>query len=96
LVKLLKFLSDLRNKFCIEKEADASLLAKAYIKTFSSYEGKRVLNDLALRANMYISSYTQADPYTTVFREGQRSLFLHILYNLDETYTIETIHEREQ
>jgi len=56
-----------------------------YLETFSSGEGKRVLDDLRLSYGDRISfDESHPDGQVTAFREGQRSVYLGILYLMDE------------
>lgn len=57
---------------------EAERLAKAYKTLLTSEEGWLILQDLALYANLYNSSFCAGDPAQTAFNEGQRELFLHI------------------
>lgn len=60
-------------------------LSKKYGQVFQSPEGQSVLADLGSVCNFLRSSYSPVDPSdATAFREGQRSVFLHILSQLQQ------------
>ena len=54
-----------------------SELQQAYSKTFSSEEGRKVLEDLA---KVCFAKFTTIHelPHMTCFNEGQRAVYLHI------------------
>jgi hypothetical protein len=56
-------------------------LYAAYLDLFSSPNGQVILEDMKLGFNDRVSHVKQ-DPYTTAFNEGQRSVYLHILGNI--------------
>lgn len=53
-------------------------LREDYKKTFSTEEGKRVLNDLAYRCYYNTTTFVPKDEHSTMLNEGARCLFLHI------------------
>jgi len=59
-------------------------LKEDYLATFSTDAGKRVLTDLANRCFAGRTSFN-GDAYQTVFNEGRRSIYIHIVgtMNLD-------------
>ena len=57
---------------------------KIYCRTFSSNDGKMILEDLATTCGMYRSNFVQGSTEYTSFLEGQRSLFLYICAQLAE------------
>ena len=50
---------------------------KLYQRIFKSEDGEKLLEDLEKRCNVESTSFSK-DPYETAFREGQRSVILHI------------------
>ena len=71
----------------ILNDADKSLkiLKGDYSFTFSSEEGKRVMEDLEQAYYNRISF--SRDPYATAFNEGQRAVIVRILNLLKEDIT---------
>ncbi len=63
---------------------DKDELHKIYCRTFSSNDGKMILEDLATTCGMYRSNFVQGSSEYTSFLEGQRSLFLYICSQLAE------------
>lgn len=54
-----------------------------YKKVFEADEGQRVLRDLMIGFNFGHNVYAPGDdPMTVAFRDGQRSVVLHILHTL--------------
>tara|TARA_R100001086_G_scaffold221738_1_gene139068 strand:+ start:3121 stop:3384 length:264 start_codon:yes stop_codon:yes gene_type:complete len=63
-------------------EKSLKILAESYKFTFSSDEGKRVLEDLE-QAYYHRISFSR-DPYATAFNEGQRAVIVRIKNLLKE------------
>lgn len=59
------------------EQAQREAILKAYHVTFTSTSGAEVLEDLS-KTYLMVESHTPGDPYTTAFREGQRSIVLQI------------------
>lgn len=57
-------------------------VAQEYLDIFSSISGKAVLEDMRKSFGDRLS-HTKGDPYETAFREGQRDVYLRILYLTD-------------
>jgi hypothetical protein len=57
-------------------------IQKDYLSCFSSASGQRVLEDMKKSYNDR-SSHAD-DPYDTAFNEGQRSVYLSILFLMEE------------
>jgi hypothetical protein len=55
--------------------------ANDYVFTFSTGEGKRVLEDLRAAYGDRLS-YVKGDPFETSRKEGQREVYLHILHQI--------------
>jgi len=49
-----------------------------YRATFSTAAGKRVLEDLSIRCFVKTPTFKDFDTNAMVYREGRRSVFLHI------------------
>jgi hypothetical protein len=52
--------------------------------TFSTREGFEVLKDIAIMCHAQSISYVPGDQMETVFREGERNVFLYILAQLSD------------
>ena len=59
-------------------------LRQIYLRTFSSKDGKLILEDLANISGMYRTNFTQGNSDYTSFLEGHRALFLHICSQLED------------
>ena len=72
-------------------------LQKAYHATFSSTQGKTVLNDLELR-NWTRRPTISAQPHFMAYREGQRSVLLYIktMMEVDTKRLREMVEEMER
>ena len=69
----------LRNAWGHKPAAEQEALVKAYRRIAESRDGQRVLLDLARYANVLNSSYAPGDAHQTLFNEGQRDVYLHIM-----------------
>lgn len=65
-------------------EKEIEKLRYMYKETYSSENGKKVLEDLEKRCNMRNSSYVAGDANATIFEEGKRAVILHIYNMLEE------------
>jgi len=76
---------------------DQMQLQKDYKFTFSSTEGKRVLNDLEIR-NWIRTPTISGERHMMAYREGQRSVLLHIksMIDLDPKRIREMIEQMER
>lgn len=70
-------------------------LHEAYYGTFTSPDGKLVLQHLIKVGHVTSSTFVAGDPNMTAFREGQRHIVLSILRNVnkDTTALIKQIEE---
>jgi hypothetical protein len=70
-------------------------LHENYLVTFTSKEGQKVLAHLCKVAKVTESSHTPGDPYTTAFKEGQRSIVTSILkyINKDQSEFIKQVED---
>jgi len=68
-----------------QKQQDREQLYKAYRQLFTGDAGKAVLEDLASMSGMYRSNFVQDNANHTSFLEGQRSLFLYICSQIENT-----------
>ena len=71
----------------VEQVLSNNDLAEIYNRIFSTNDGKIVLQDLATVSGMYRSNFTHNSSDYTVFREGQRALFLYICSQLENNIT---------
>lgn len=60
----------------------------AYLRTFETEHGKKVLADLERRCFLKDMTFDR-DPYITAFQEGTRSVVLHINHMRDMEYGME-------
>lgn len=58
-------------------------IQKDYLSCFTSSSGQRVLEDMK-KSYSDRSSYVTGDPYETAYNEGQRSVYLSILFLMEE------------
>jgi len=67
-----------------EEDRDKKLLEieQEYSAAFESVSGKKVLEDMRKSFGDRLS-YQKGDPYETAFREGQRDVYLRILYLME-------------
>ena len=63
-------------------------LRQIYLKTFSTKDGKVILEDLANVSGMHRSNFVKDSSDYTAFLEGQRSLFLYICSQLTKNDNI--------
>jgi len=70
----------------------------AYKKTFSTVEGKIVLEDLMTSFGCFGTSFAAGDPHQTSFNEGARSAILRIIdtVNVDPEMYIKMMEEVNQ
>lgn len=68
-------------------------LARDYKATFNTEAGKRVLEDLELRNFMKTTTF-DGNPNIMIYREGQRSVLLHI--NTMRTADIKRLRELQE
>lgn len=62
---------------------EAASLIEDYAHIFSSEAGKRVLNDLAVRAGRYQTNFVP-DSDWTIFNCGQEALFIYIQNQIEK------------
>ena len=65
-----------------QEEALRALKA-AYVDTFSTPAGKKVMEDLEKRCFFHTTSYVLRDPETTIFNEGTRANVLYMKTMMD-------------
>lgn len=73
-------------------KSEMAKVVACYREVFNSSPGKVVLEDMQ-KAWMNRVSHVPNDPYTTAFREGQRSVVLRIGWMLDPKLKLEDIEE---
>lgn len=69
----------LRNAWGHRPPTEQEQLAKAYRRLLESRDGQRIVADLARYTNVLNSSYAPGDAHQTLFNEGQRDVYLHIM-----------------
>ena len=69
----------LRNAWGHQAPADQEELVRAYKRFAESRDGQLILLDLARYGNVLNSSYAPGDSGQTLFNEGQRDVYLHIM-----------------
>jgi len=67
----------------LKKPKEIGNIQKDYLSCFSSSSGQKVLDDMKISYSDR-SSYVTGDPYETAFNEGQRSVYLSILFLMEE------------
>ncbi len=72
-------LSWIKNAWGHRPVQDREQLAKAYRRLIESRDGQRIIADLARYTNVLNSSYAPGDAHQTLFNEGQRDVYLHIM-----------------
>ncbi len=72
-------LSWLKNAWGHRSPQEQEGLAKAYRRFVESRDGQRIVTDLARYTNVLNSSYAPGDAHQTLFNEGQRDVYLHIM-----------------
>jgi hypothetical protein len=67
-------------------------LSRVYMDVFNTDNGKLVLADLANRCHANISTVAEnqsVDPFQVVYKEGRRSVYLHLLTMLLPIQSVE-------
>lgn len=62
----------------MDREAEAKQLVMDFLNTFGSEGGKRVLERLSKLCNENEPTYVDGNTHGTAYKEGQRSVILHI------------------
>ena len=60
------------------RQKEIEQLRDMYTQTFTSENGKKVLNDLANRCHAMSTTFVSGDANASAFEEGKRAVFLHI------------------
>ena len=60
------------------RQQEIEQLRDMYTQTFTSENGKKVLNDLANRCHAMSTTFISGDANASAFEEGKRAVFLHI------------------
>tara|TARA_B100000963_G_C22415883_1_gene575421 strand:+ start:574 stop:825 length:252 start_codon:yes stop_codon:yes gene_type:complete len=60
------------------RQQEIEQLRDMYTQTFTSENGKKVLNDLANRCHAMSTTFVSGDANASAFEEGKRAVFLHI------------------
>jgi len=60
------------------RQKEIEQLRDMYTQTFTSENGKKVLNDLANRCHAMSTTFISGDANASAFEEGKRAVFLHI------------------
>ena len=68
------------------RQKEIEQLRDMYTQTFTSENGKKVLNDLANRCHAMSTTFVSGDANASAFEEGKRAVFLHIKNMINKLY----------